>query len=185
MVTKNDAFALPAYYTSDDIKRIRKQLGLTQSEFAGFLNVSPRTVENWELKSSVVRGASVPMLKILEMYPEAYSRLLIPERRLPIRLWYMYRQDPCTLIDVDDRLQLVEIKNFTIDRIYRAFGTNEMPNYQDYRSFLETRTFPASRDKMKLVLNELDLPFYDPFMIIEKTEGRMAEDEFWIKIERN
>ena len=33
-------------------------------------------------------------------------------------------------------------------------------------------------------LRELDLPFYDPMMIIEKTEGRMAEDDFWIQIER-
>lgn len=28
---------------------------------------------------------------------------------------------------------------------------------------------------MKLLLKELDLPFYDPFLIIEKTQGRMAE----------
>ncbi len=40
-------------------------------------------------------------------------------------------------------------------------------------------------DEVKqLVLKDLDLPFYDPFMIIEKTQGRMAEDNFWIKIER-
>ena len=44
--------------------------------------------------------------------------------------------------------------------------------------------FPRTRDKMKLILKDLDLPFYDPFMIIEKTEGRMAEDDFWIRIER-
>ena len=25
---------------------------------------------------------------------------------------------------------------------------------------------------------------YDPILIIEKTEGRMAEDKFWIRIER-
>ena len=37
---------------------------------------------------------------------------------------------------------------------------------------------------MKLILKDLDLPFYDPMMIIEKTEGRMAEDDFWIRIER-
>ena len=37
---------------------------------------------------------------------------------------------------------------------------------------------------MKLVLEDFDLPFYDPFLIIEKTEGRMAEDNFWIRIER-
>ncbi len=39
------------------------------------------------------------------------------------------------------------------------------------------------RDKMKLILKDLNIPFYDPIMIIKKTEGRMAEDNFWIKIE--
>ncbi len=43
---------------------------------------------------------------------------------------------------------------------------------------------PKDRDKMKLVLKELDVPFYDPMLIIEKTHGRMAEDEFWIEIVR-
>ncbi len=37
---------------------------------------------------------------------------------------------------------------------------------------------------MKLILKDLDLPFYDSLMIIEKTQGRMAEDDFWIRIER-
>ena len=50
--------------------------------------------------------------------------------------------------------------------------------------FLESRCFPESRDKMKLILKDLGLPFYDPIMIIEKTKGRMAEDDFWIRIER-
>ena len=31
---------------------------------------------------------------------------------------------------------------------------------------------------MKLILKDLDIPFYDPFMIIEKTQGRMSEDNF-------
>ena len=37
---------------------------------------------------------------------------------------------------------------------------------------------------MKLQLKELGIPFYDPLLIIEKTEGRMADDHFWIRIER-
>ena len=37
---------------------------------------------------------------------------------------------------------------------------------------------------MKLILKDLGLPFYDPIMSIEKTEGRMAEDDFWLRIER-
>jgi len=35
---------------------------------------------------------------------------------------------------------------------------------------------PKERDKMKLVLKELDIPFYDSMLIIEKTNGRMAND---------
>ena len=66
----------------------------------------------------------------------------------------------------------------------RAFGVREYPTYEDYEEFLESRCFPRTRDKMKRELKRLDLPFYDPLMIIEKTEGRMAEDDFWIKMEK-
>ena len=38
--------------------------------------------------------------------------------------------------------------------------------------------------KNKRVLEDIGLPFYDTFMIIEKTQGRMAEDDFWIRIEK-
>ena len=78
----------------------------------------------------------------------------------------------------------VKITNYTDNVMFRAFGIEEAPNYEMYQEFLESRCFPKSRDKMKLILQDLDLPFYDPFMIIEKTEGRMAEDDFWIRIER-
>jgi putative transcriptional regulator len=37
---------------------------------------------------------------------------------------------------------------------------------------------------MKLQLKEMGIPFYDPEMIIGKTEGRMAGDDFWVRIER-
>ena len=67
--------------------------------------------------------------------------------------------------------------------MYRAFGANNQPNYTDYLSFLEERCFPRKRDKSKIILEELGLPFYDPFEIIRKTKGRMAEDDFWIEIE--
>ncbi len=51
--------------------------------------------------------------------------------------------------------------------------------------FLQSRCFPPERDKIKLQLEALGIPFYDPLLIIEKTEGRMAEDHFWLKVERN
>ena len=75
-------------------------------------------------------------------------------------------------------------KNFTEDIQSRAFGANEHPDFKDYEEFLKSRCFPGSRDKMQLMLKELNLPFFDPFMIIQKTGGRMAEDDFHIDIER-
>ena len=90
----------------------------------------------------------------------------------------------CTIIDVNDREQRVKIKNYVTDPLYRAFGRNEHPTYEEYEEFLESRCFPRTRDKMKILLEELNLPFYDPLMIIQKTKGEMAEDDFWIEIER-
>ena len=96
----------------------------------------------------------------------------------------MFKRKICKIIDVDERSRKVKIYNYTNNFIKKAFGRNEKPTFEEYEEFLESRCFPRQRDKIKLVLEDLNLPFYDPFMIIEKTEGRMAEDDFWIRIER-
>lgn len=107
----------------------------------------------------------------------------IPKKTLPLRMWYMFKDKRCTLIDVDDKERKIKIKNYTNHFMFKAFGNNDNPTYEDYEKFLESRCFPRTRDKMKIALELLGLPFYDPFLIIEKTEGRMGEDKFWIKIE--
>ena len=121
---------------------------------------------------------------MLEQCPNYAETLRVPEKTMPIRLWYMHKQSVCTLIDVNEVKREVRIFNYTDNMIFRAFGVVENPDFEMYQEFLESRCFPKTRDKMKLILKDLDLPFYDPFMIIEKTEGRMAEDDFWIRIER-
>lgn len=181
---KQKTFALADKTNWIEIKKIRQKLNLTQDEFAALANVSRKTVERWETKNSTVTGPVVTLIRILNEYPEMADRLLIPPKVYPMRLWYMFQQNVCTIIDVDERNQKVAIINFTDQLIMRAFGRNEHPSFAEYEEFLETRCFPKSRDKMKLILADLNLPFYDPIMIIEKTEGRMAEDDFWIKIER-
>lgn len=174
----------PEYTTAKEIKKIRKELHLTQKEFAEFINCSKPTVERWERSEDVIRGPIVPFLKMLHKYPEYEQEVEVPEKVWPLRIWYMYDQDVCTLIDVNERERKVKIKNYTDKIMFRAFGVMEEPDYNQYIEFLESRCFPESRDKMKLILKNLGLPFYDPIMIIEKTEGRMAEDDFWIRIER-
>jgi len=177
-------YAVADSLRSGDIRQLRGRLGLTQAEFARLVHVSKPTVERWETMDGEISGPIVLLVKLLEEYPEWEQELQVPEKTYPMRLWYMNGNTVCTVIDVDEQRQRVRIYNYTRDLLYRAFGKIEKPTFQEYEEFLESRCFPRERDKMKLVLRDLDLPFYDPLMIIEKTEGRMAEDHFWIRIER-
>lgn len=167
-----------------EIRSARKKLQLTQAEFAELVHVSKKTVERWEAGAKEVTGPIVPLLHFMNEYPQLEEELVVPEKKYPIRLWYMEGNHIRTIIDVDERQRKVKIQNYTRDYIKRAFGREEHPTYEEYECFLESRCFPRDRDKMKLMLKDLDLPFYEPFMIIEKTKGRMAEDDFWIRIER-
>ena len=175
-------YIIPSQITAEQMKVKRKQLKLTQRELAELIGVSKPTVERWETSDRPITGPVVLLLHMLT--PEKVAALTVPEQKLPIRLWYMYKDEVCTLIDVDERRQIVAIRNYTKNRQFMAFGANEHPSFEDYEEFLKSRCFAESRDKMKLILRDLNLPFYDPFMIIEKTEGRMAEDDFWIRVER-
>ena len=59
------------------------------------------------------------------------------------------------------------------------------PDWKDFLFMLEERCFPRTRDKMKSILRAMDLPFYDPWLIVQKTQGRMADDHQWIRIEED
>ena len=145
-------FALKDYITSEDIKNLRKNLGLTQKEFASLVGTSKPTIERWEKENAKITGPIVLLSKMINDYPDYVNRLIIPEKEFPVRMFYMYKDDICTLIDVDDAKQLVRIKNYTDKLMFRAFGVNENPDYNDYKEFLESRCFPRTRDKMKLSL---------------------------------
>lgn len=181
---KEIRFTTPEYTTAKDIRKVRKQLKLTQKQFAMLLNCSQSTIERWENSEEPIAGHLVLLLKMLEKYPESINEMMVPQKVYPLRLWYMHEHNVCTLIDVDELQKQVIIRNYTNNVMFRAFGMNEKPSYEQYEEFLKSRCFPEGRDKLKLILRDLGLPFYDPIMIIEKTEGRMAEDNFWIRIER-
>ena len=177
-------YVTPDHLTSEDIKELRAALDMTQSQLAVFLRVSKRTVERWETSKEPITGAIVTLADILLRNPEMEEKLRLKDNRLKLRLKYFYKNMLCTVIDVDELQRKVEIKNYVKNPMLRAFGVNNEPDYDDYEQFLESRCFPRTRDKMKLELKRLDIPFYDPILIIEKTLGRMEEDEFYIKIER-
>lgn len=106
-----------------------------------------------------------------------------PMNGCTLRMTYMYRQRPCTVIDVDFLRQEIYIQNRTDDVVRRAFGVNEHPTWQDFDLFLRDRCFPETRGMLKDELSRLGLDSYDPLQIVERTRGRTAEDDMWLKFQ--
>lgn len=104
-----------------------------------------------------------------------------PAKGYTLRITYMYQQHPCTIIDVDFLHQRVMIRNKTKDVLHRAFGVTKAPTWDDFEVFLRDRCFPATRGNIKDLLKQLQLTSYDPLQIVEKTRGRTAEDDMWLK----
>ena len=106
-----------------------------------------------------------------------------PERKkdCTLRIIYMYKTLPCTYIDVNFLERQVLICNKTDDVLRRAFGAVEKPTWEDFENFLRDRCFPATRGNKKELLEELGITDYDPLQILEKTKGRCAEDNMWMK----
>ncbi|MBQ9661881.1 MAG: helix-turn-helix domain-containing protein [Oscillospiraceae bacterium] len=134
-----------------------------------------------------LRDAGMPLEKIAENYGtsrQMVSRWLTeqPPEGCTMRMIYMYRQHPCTVIDVDFLKRKIYIQNKTKDLLHRAFGIVENPTWADFEYFLEDRCFPRMRGNCKSILKQLGLNDYDPLQIVEKTQGRMAEDDLWLKI---
>lgn len=170
------------YITAEELKNFRKKINLTQKEFAELIGVSKPTIERWETSDKGITGPVVLLIDLLSEHDEWLETREIPEQKYPLRLWYMYKNKKCTLIDVDEVEQKIRIKNYVNNIMFRAFGANSNPTYEDYQKFLKSRCFPDTRDKIKIQLDALGIPFYDPMLIIRKTQGRMAEDDFWILI---
>ena len=99
-----------------------------------------------------------------------------------LRLTYMFKQYPCTIIDVDYLNKRINISNRTDDIIHRAFGANENPDWKDFELFLESRLYQKTRGDIKEILEQMGIDGYDPIKIINVTQGRTWEDDQWIKI---
>ena len=51
-------------------EKIREKLGLSQSAFAALLNISVKTLRNWEQGQRSPRGPALALLRIIERHPE-------------------------------------------------------------------------------------------------------------------
>ena len=135
-----------------------------------------------------LRADGVPMQAIADRY--GTSRQIVskylnqaPDNGYTMRMTLMYQNKPCTAIDVNFLQNKIRIHNYTKDILHRAFGVKENPTWEDFNVFLQDRCFPKTRGNIKTVLAELGLQDYDPLQIVEKTNGRTAEDDLWLKFQ--
>lgn len=142
--------------SEEDIQKMRRMrnAGTSMQELAKAFEISRQTVERY-LNTAAEDGYTM-------------------------RLTYMFRRQPCTVIDVNFLQQQIVIQNKTDDILHRAFGAKESPTWNDFELFLQERCFPRTRGNCKELVRALDLTDYDPLQIVEKTKGRLADDEMWL-----
>lgn len=100
------------------------------------------------------------------------------------RYIYMFKHKPMTIIDVNFLEKRIKIQNRTDDIYNRAFGCITNPSWEQFEAFLADRVISKSRYDLDKVLKCLELDYYDPLVIIEKTKGKIEGDKFWIKTKR-
>ncbi len=101
-----------------------------------------------------------------------------------VRILRLYDKDTlCSTIYADLTGRTLVLENQDVSLVKTAFGNNRVPTWEDFRRFLAERCVPRQRAGLREYLEVLGLEEYDPLSIIEKTGGRMAEDEQWLTIE--
>ena len=88
----------------------------------------------------------------------------------------------CTTIVADFTNHTLCAENHTSQLVKTAFGKNRLPSWADLMAFLEERCVPRQREGIREYLETLGLDEYDPWEIIKRTQGRMAEDQQWIEV---
>lgn len=59
-----------------DAKAVREKLGLSQSQFAALIGISPRTLQNWDQGHRRPEGTARALLRVAESHPQALLEAL-------------------------------------------------------------------------------------------------------------
>lgn len=101
-----------------------------------------------------------------------------------VRVLRLYEgEELCSTIYADFTQQAVVVENQPVSHIKTAFGNNLFPDWEEFQDFLAERCISRQRAGLREYLEAFGLDEYDPLAIIEKTGGRMAEDQQWLSIE--
>ena len=71
-----------------------------------------------------------------------------------------------------------ENRQLTVDKWFSSLSLLS----QDFLAFLADRCIPKTRKGLDYYLDAVGVPEYDPVLLVEKTQGRMAEDHKWLEI---
>jgi len=64
--------------SAPDVKKIREDYGLSQSEFAALLGISIKTIQNWEQGRRAPHGAARVLLQVAAKHPKAVWDVVEP-----------------------------------------------------------------------------------------------------------
>jgi hypothetical protein len=171
--------AFPEETVSEIVRRNRE--GSTISHLAQEYGVSRQTISGYIHAADAEKQDRVcTTYRAWQKLNHAFQEENL--RDYTVRMDYMNGEQCCTQILVDFTRQQIRIHNESDFLLERAFGVKVRPDWNDFEEFLEDRCFPRTRCGIRQVLADYGLDSYDPLAIIEKTEGRMAEDFQWIRI---
>lgn len=175
-------------FGTDDVTELKKIAETVQQKNSRNAGRKKKFSEADILNMRASQAAGVTINEIARRY--GTSRQVVskylgekPHAGCTMRITYMYRHRPCTVIDVDFLHENIYIQNKTDDILHRAFGANEKPAWRDFELFLQERCFPETRGLLRKELERLGVDHYDPLQIVEKTNGRTAEDNMWLKFQ--
>lgn len=65
-----------------DVRKIRRDLDISQPVFAAALNVSPETVKAWEQGKAPPGGAAARLLQIVQLRPDVIRATILPRKQV-------------------------------------------------------------------------------------------------------
>lgn len=126
-------------------------------------------------------GARIVLTPALRMEEYRCQKLAAGHRVYVFRYYDADRL--CTLIYADFTDRTLQVENHTDQLVKTAFGKKTLPTWDDLTAFLEERCIPRGRAGLQDYLTDIGADEYDHLEIIQKTQGRMAEDEQWLDVE--
>lgn len=99
-----------------------------------------------------------------------------------LKFEYYFDNTLCTECKVDYGVGSIDIKNYTDNIVFQAFGKRRM-SIDEIDEFFRERCFPETRVDVKDLLKMLGLRNFDAEAICRKTHGMVHGDRFWIRFD--